>query len=117
MNHILTGCSFPFAAAMLVYLLRKRRASIGLLLATPAMMALCAAWAVLPDLPRIIGWDALDMRMAAADNPWIDIFFWHYTINLHESYSPWFSVGFVFMLACLFLAGWRELKLAEERRE
>lgn len=114
MNHILIGSAFPFVAAAIVYFLRRCRASIGMLLATPALMFLCATWAVIPDLPRIVGWHTLDARMASVRNPWIDIFFWHYTVNRHESYSPWFSVGFVLMLACLFVAAWRELELAEK---
>jgi len=116
MNHLLVGCGVPFAAAVVVYVCRRFRASMGLLVATPVLMFLCATWAVVPDLPRIVGWDSMDARMASANNPWIDVFFWHYTINQHESYSPWFNVGFVFMLACLFFAAWRELRLAEGKK-
>jgi len=113
MNHILAGSVIPFLVAAVFYLRRGGRASARLLFLTPLCMFLGAVWAVLPDVPRIVGWHSLDQRLAST-NPWIDVFFWHYTINCHENASPWFSVAFVSMVACLFIAGWRELRLLEE---
>ena len=113
MNHLFVGTVIPFAIGMLVYACRRGRASVAFLAALPAAMFAGATWSVVPDLPRIVGWSAMDERMASAHNPWIDIFFWHHTLNRHESYSPWFNIGFVLMIACLFFIAWRELGRAE----
>ena len=126
MNHLFVGASIPFLISVLIYALKKGRVSIPWLVFTPFCMFLGATWAVIPDLPRtfgsvipglsrIIDWQTLDAKMASANNPWIDIFFWHYTLNLHESYSPWFNIGFVAMLGFLFYAAWRELRRVESR--
>lgn len=113
MNHLLAGALIPFAVAAVVYLARGCRASLRFLLLTPLAMFLGAVWAVIPDLPRIIGWHTMDRRLASTQ-PWIDIFVWHYTINSHETPSPWYSVGFVVMMAALLAVAWRELRRMEE---
>ena len=113
MNHIIVGMAFPYLVGVFVYALRRGRASLRTLVLVPWFMFLGAAWAVLPDLPRIVGWHSMDERLAST-NQWIDIFFWHYTINRHESASPWFNVAFVFAVVTLFAAAWRELRLLEE---
>ena len=112
MNHILAGSVLPFIIGVICYFKAARRASLRLLFFTPFFMALGATWAVLPDLPRTFGLTGYDTDISM--NPIIDIFFFHYTINLHESYSPWFSIGFVFMLIALLWAAWHELKRTEE---
>ena len=95
-----------------MYARRGCRASFRFLVLTPVCMVLGATWSVAPDLPRIVGLRGLD-RMLASTNPWIDVFFFHYTINCHESSSPWFNVAFVVMVICLFAAAWRELRAME----
>jgi len=112
MNHILAGSVLPFLVGLVFYLKSRGRASLRLLVLTPAFMVLGATWAVLPDLPRTFGFAGFQKEISM--NPMIDIFFFHYTINQHESASPWFNVGFVVMLAGLFWAAWRELKRLEE---
>ncbi len=111
MNHLFVGAVIPFFLGMLWYARRRLRATPAMLVTVPFAMFLCATWAVLPDLPRTFGFGAYDHVIM--NDPRIDIFFWHYTINLHESYSPWFNIGFVAMLAALFGAAWRELWLIE----
>ncbi|MCE9614019.1 MAG: hypothetical protein K8T26_07050 [Lentisphaerae bacterium] len=111
MNHLFVGAVFPFVIGLILYALARGRASLRLLIGTPLTMFLCATWAVLPDLPRTFGFATFDQRISM--NPVIDIFFWHYTLNLHESYSPWFNIGFVIMLTALFWIAWRELRLSE----
>ena len=113
MNHLFVGALFPFLIGLAWYLKAGRRASLRLLILVPLFMVLCATWAVLPDLPRTFGFTGYDTDLSM--NPKIDIFFFHYTINRHESASPWFNIGFVFMLAALFWAAWRELLRIEER--
>ena len=112
MNHLLVGSAIPFIIACLIYVARRRHASVLWLVLTPVAMVLCATWAVLPDLPRTFGLAGYDASVSA--NPRIDIFFWHYTINSHETASPWYSVGFVVMVVILFAIAWRELRLTEE---
>ena len=112
MNHLFIGAVFPFLIGLLIYSARRFRASLPLLILTPFGMVACATWAVLPDLPRTFGLAGYDDTISM--NPAIDIFFWHYTINLHESYSPWFNIGFVAMVAALLWAAWRELHLLEK---
>ena len=113
MNHLFVGAMLPFFIAAALYVKRGFRASLRLLILTPVFMAFGSTWAVFPDLPRIAGWHRLAERLAGTD-PRIDIFFWHYTLNLHETGSPWYAVGFVLMLGCLLLAAWRELYVLEE---
>jgi len=125
MNHLFVGAAIPFCISLAIYAARKGRVSITWLLLTPAFMFLGAIWAVIPDLPRTFGsvipnlhfgnytWQMLDAKMASASNPWIDIFFWHYTINLHESYSSWFSIGFVGMFCFLSFVAWQQIRNIE----
>jgi hypothetical protein len=112
MNHILAGCVLPFGIGLLMYFIAGRRASLKLLFFMPFLMVLGATWAVLPDLPRTFGFSGYDTDISM--NPWIDVFCFHYTINQHESYSPWFNIGFVLMVTALLFAAWRELRRAEE---
>ena len=44
----------------------------------------------------------------------MNIFFWHYTIDRIEQFSPWYNAGAVLMATCLLFAAWRELHLAEK---
>lgn len=111
MNHLLVGAGIPFIVAAFIYTLNRMRASVKMLFMAPLAMVLGAAWAVLPDLPRTFGLAEFDKRVSM--NPAIDIFFWHYTINRHESASPLLNLGFVAMLVGLFWAAWRELRRLE----
>ncbi|MDA1044336.1 MAG: hypothetical protein O3C57_03830 [Verrucomicrobia bacterium] len=113
MNHIVAGAIFPFIIGALIYLTRGCRASLSLLLLTPMAMFACATWAVLPDLPRTFGFSGYDTTVSM--NPIIDIFFFHYTINLHEGATDaLFNATFAVMLAALFYAAWRELRSIEK---
>jgi len=87
-----------------------------MLIATPALMGACAIWAVVPDIPRLIGLGSLYSRLA--NDPRMDIFFWHYTLDQIEArtierYIPLFTALFVFLIAAILLAAWRELRLRE----
>lgn len=113
MNHLTIGAAVPFVFLTAWYIFRRFRASLLFLLCAPAWMLAGSTWAVLPDLPRTFGFAEYDR--AISDNPIIDIFFWHYTMNLHESYSPWFNIAFVAMVLALFAVALRELYLLEEK--
>lgn len=123
MNHVLYGASIPFLIALVVYLRRRGRASLSLLIITPVAMALMATWAVLPDIPRALGLQGLYMRLEA--DPRIDIFLWHHALDqleysnnwasVLESDSHWFTVGVTLEAAALMVAAIRELWRKEPR--
>lgn len=112
MNQFLLGASFPFIVACIVYAARRFRAGLVMLVGTPAAMALCGLWAIVPDLPRVIGWHSLYSRLA--QDPRTNVFFWHYAIDRVEQDSIWFNVLFLLMFASLLAAAWREVRRAEE---
>jgi len=112
----LLGAAIPLLIAAIIYACRRGRASLGLLLLTPLAMVAGAVWAILPDLPRLVGAHGLYLRLAS--DPRCDIFFWHYTIDKIETATldrmgPLFNIVFA-LLPCLFLAvAWRELSRLE----
>ncbi|MFC1497829.1 hypothetical protein ACFLS1_05045 [Verrucomicrobiota bacterium] len=112
MNQILLGVSFPFVAALIVYAIRRGRTSVRILILVPVCMTISALWAIAPDIPRLLGFSDLYNRLAS--DPRCDIFFWHYSIDLMEINSPWYTAGFVLILLCLLTAAWRELYLREK---
>ncbi len=113
MNQLLLGSAIPFAVAALIYLMRGRRAGLPLLILTPLMMTLSAVWAVAPDLPRLLGRHDLYLRLA--QDPRMDIFWWHFSIDRTESDSSWYAVGIALMAIGLMLAAVRQLFKEENR--
>lgn len=112
MNQLLLGASIPFLAAGVLYALRRGRASLALLCLTPCAMAATAVWAVVPDLPRLIGMHGLYHRLA--NDPRMDVFLWHHTIDAIEFDSPWYGAGLAALGALVMLAAWKELVRREE---
>ena len=55
MNQFLLGASVPYAIALLIYAGRRFRTGPVMLIVAPLMMAVCGVWAIVPDLPRILG--------------------------------------------------------------
>jgi hypothetical protein len=76
-------------------------------------MAFCALWAVVPDIPRLLGLHDLYLRLSF--DPRMDIFFWHFTIDQLESDSSWYAVGIALMAAALMAAAVRQLFVEEHR--
>ena len=118
MHQLILGATFPLTIALVIYIIRRCRAPMWLLLLTPPLMGFCAMWAVVPDIPRIIGWHSLYKTMAS--NPLSDIFFWHYSIDQIEaahldSMTPFFNACFALLLLALMAAAWRELRFAEKQ--
>ncbi|MEI7879461.1 MAG: hypothetical protein WCI95_01180 [bacterium] len=111
MNHALLGASFPFVFALIWYLIRRGRASFAMLVITPLTMTACGIWASIPDLPRLIGWHSLYLKLSL--DPRINIFFWHYTIDQIETDSSWYSAGVFLLGMAVMLAALRELKKQE----
>ncbi|MFO7870088.1 MAG: hypothetical protein R6V03_01485 [Kiritimatiellia bacterium] len=114
MNHLVIGSSVPFILGLTVYVLRRFRATVAMLLVVPMGMGAGMVWAVIPDIPRLLG-DS-EFYHSLARNHVCDIFLWHYTLDGTETYTPWFAVVFVVMAASLLFAAWRELRIAELSR-
>jgi hypothetical protein len=114
-HQLLLGASVPYVIGLAAYLLRRRRVPFAALLLWPLSMALSMLWAVAPDIPRVLGNGRLYARLAF--EPRCDIFYWHYSIDLTESDSPWFVVPFALVWASLLFIAWRELRLAEAGEE
>ncbi|MBT3294371.1 MAG: hypothetical protein HN919_17820 [Verrucomicrobia bacterium] len=111
MNQIVIGAAGPYLVSAIIYAIHTGRASLRMLIAAPLSMALCAIWAVVPDIPRALGMDSLYGRMAS--DPRINIFFMHYTIDQMESDSILYTVAAVLMALSVFAVAWREVRLRE----
>ena len=111
MNQLLLGSAIPFGIALAIYLLHRCRVGLFMLVATPLAMLLGAVWAVIPDLPRAFGMTDLYLRWSR--DPRMNIFFWHYSIDLAESDSPWYAAGIAILYALLLAAAWQQLATAE----
>ena len=112
MNHLLLSISLPFLIAVIIYVARRARASMKLLILTPLTMFLFGLWSVVPDIPRLLG--KQDLYYTLALNPKIDIFFWHYTIDKIETDSPVYLVAIVLVCLSILYVAWRELYILEQ---
>jgi hypothetical protein len=112
MNQLLLGALIPYTVAAILYMRHGCRASVRFLVIAPLAMAAGALWAVLPDVPRLLGFQRL--YHALAGQAWIDIFFLHRTIDRIETDSVLYSVGIVILFVSLALAALREIALLEE---
>ena len=117
MNHVLLGACIPFLPILIVYILRKGRASVAMLIGAPLAVAAGVLWASAPDVPRLLG--RADLYFRLHSDPRTNIFFWHYTIDQLENCgalspeSPGYTVGVVAIVLCLLLMAWRELHIRE----
>ena len=107
MNQIVLGASIPFAIALLIYLCRRGRGELWFFVTVPILMGLGAVWAVVPDIPRLLGNQELYFKWMR--DPRTNIFFFHYTIDQTESDSPWWGLAFLAMATALMLAALRKL--------
>ena len=87
-----------------------------MLIITPLAMLACAGWAVVPDLPKLVG--HMDLYYQLHQTPWSNIFFLHIWIDAIEGtwlepYNPIFNTLFTIVITLPMLAAWRELKLME----
>jgi hypothetical protein len=111
-NQLFLGGAFPFFAGLVVYLFRRARAGTVLLVIWPLFTLLGMFWAVVPDIPRLLGWKDLYFRMAR--DPRCDIFFWHYSIDKSESGSMFYAPLLILLFLGLLAAAWRELRIREK---
>lgn len=119
MNHLLIGAGIPISVALMVYALR-RRASIRFLLIVPLAAVVGGVWAVVPDIPRLLGRQALYQRLHSS--ACTDVFFWHYSIDRMEDafldhylyrYMPVLNAVFILLALLMLAMAWHELVRAE----
>lgn len=120
MHHVIIGASLPFLIGSIIYLHHGGRASLRLLIIMPASMALGAMWAVIPDIPRLLGFHSVYMRMA--DDPRINLFFWHYTLDevehlYFEPLAPMFNAVFAMLVMAVLMMAWQELFQSEKESQ
>ncbi len=115
MHQFILGAAFPFVIGLALYAARRFRAGLTWLVTIPLLTIGCGTWAIIPDIPRVLGWSSLYVRMAR--DPRTDIFFWHYSIDLVETESVWYQTGFVAILAGFLCIAWRELALREKQQK
>ena len=111
MNHVVIGACLPYLFALILYARNRARMSLAGLAIFPALMAAGGIWAVIPDIPRVIGWSRKYQEMA--DDPGSDLFFWHYSLDATEGASPIWPLIYVTMLASILIAIWREIHIRE----
>lgn len=111
MNHLVLGASIPFAVGAVIFFVRGMRAGFVTLLLTPVLMAGFALWALVPDVPRVLGW--MDLYHRLDKDPRCNVFLWHHSIDKVETASPWYAMLLVAMLVSLLFVAWRELCRAE----
>lgn len=112
MHQPLFGAIIPFLCALVWYLSRHQHASWRFLLLTPAAMFLGALWAVVPDMPKLLG--QMDLYYQLQASPWSNLFFLHRYIDRIETQhldalAPLFLLVLIAMILSLLLAAWREL--------
>lgn len=113
-NQLLIGAAIPYLAGLLIYFLRQGRAGLFFITLWPLSMVFGALWAIIPDIPRLLG--MYDLYIRLSNDPRMDIFFWHYTIDRIEDYSPWYNALWVLIAYTLFAVILREIHRLEQNR-
>lgn len=116
MHQPLLGALIPLIICLFIYVRRHQRLGIVGLLIMPTAMLTGAIWAIIPDLPRLIGWSSLYHQLAQAR--WTNIFFAHYTIDQIETttldtWTPLINTLFAIIVLIPMLIAWRELHTRE----
>lgn len=89
MNHIAMGALVPWLLMLSWWSYKRARVSVLFFLIMPLLTAAAALWAVAPDLPRLAGMN--DLYLELSRDPRMNIFLWHYTIDLYEDHLFWIS--------------------------
>lgn len=104
-DQLALGAILPFIWGGILYLRgRQENRPWWFFILWPGFMAAGAFWAVVPDLPRLVGAHSLYLRLSRL--PICDIFFGHYTIDRIEFDSPvfvvaWFAMAYAVIAAAL----------------
>ncbi len=112
MNQLVIGAAGPFLLGLSIYFIKHRRASLAMLILWPIAAMAGMVWAVIPDIPRLFGFNSLYFKMAR--DPRCDIFFWHYTIDQRETAVDIYAPFLVAMFAVMLIAAWHELYTREK---
>ena len=100
MNHVIIGSLLPFVIGLGVYW--RKGGSLPLHILWPTSMALGALYAVIPDIPRVLGMH--ELYISLSNNPKCDIFLWHYSIDMRESDSLIFMLTFLAQVTVMTLS-------------
>lgn len=116
MHQPLFGAIFPVIIAAILFCTRGKRASLAMLIVTPVAMLGCAVWAVMPDLPKLLG--QMDLYYRMHNTAWSNLFFLHLWIDAIEDtwfdpYTPIFNSLFTIIVALPMIAAWYELHQRE----
>jgi len=114
MDHLLTGAALPFVIGLIVYSVHCGRISIAGLIIWPITVLFGMLWAVMPDVPRVLGFRDLYMKLSV--DPRCDLFFGHYSMDLVESDTPLFAIPVVVMCGLMLFIAYRELLILESER-
>jgi len=115
-DQLALGALLPFIWGGILYLRhRHENRSWWFFVLWPGFMAAGALWAVVPDLPRLVGAQSLYLRLSRL--PICDIFFGHYTIDQIEFDSPIFVVAWFAMAYAVIAAALDALIRAEKQGE
>lgn len=83
MNQFVIGM-IPFFLIMIIrFFLKRFKLEIKELILHLSLMLLSGLWAIIPDLPRVIGMNKLYIKLSKTE--WINIFWFHYSIDKAES--------------------------------
>lgn len=118
MNHVLTGAALPFCVCVAIYVARGGRAGPRLLVLGPLAMLASGFVAIVPDLPRLWGDQALYVDW---HHRWWCTWAWGhcwYDRPANDAIDGWagWAVLFVAAGAVILAAAWRELALRERDR-
>jgi|RhiMetdeSRZDD1v2_1073273.scaffolds.fasta_scaffold564302_2 hypothetical protein len=111
MNHVLLGATLPLLVCAALYVRAGGRASLRLLVLGPIAMGLSGAWAVVPDMPRVL--HDLPWYVELHHHPRCNVFWLHCWIDRDEADWAWYPVAFVLLGALLLAVAWREVARTE----
>ncbi len=109
MIHVLIASSLPLAVFFAVWWRRGRRTSARALVTLSLACLVSAAWAVVPDMPRL--WGDLPYYNALHHRSYCDAWWFHCTIDGKDDIdsSMLFPVLFVLAAVAVLAVAWREL--------
>lgn len=117
MIHVLLASALPLSLFFVAWWRDGRRTSARALTAVALASTLSSAWAVTPDIPRLLG----NMPLYSELHRWnyCDVWWFHCAIDRHDDIdsSMVFPALFVLAAIAVFVVGWRELAALESERD
>jgi hypothetical protein len=114
--HALLASALPLAWFFGHWLRRGRRTSARAMVLLALACAASSAWAVIPDMPRLVG--KMETYVALHHRWYCNAWWLHCYIDAHDDIdsSMVFPALFVLAAAAVFTVGWRELARREAER-